>query len=150
MTFATVGDDCRASSGIVEATALAFAKAGIDIAGSRSRKIKRLWAAAQQTGVKVKAYHLDLADWTSSRSLFWTQDFGAIDILVNNAGMGYTNSLSETPLSDWLQVMNLNLISIPVHSGNFTDDARTLAIINVASVVDNTPFWEPTPSAKLV
>ena len=35
-----------------------------------------------------------------------------IDILVNNAGIAYTATLSETPLEDWQQVINLNLTSV--------------------------------------
>ena len=39
-------------------------------------------------------------------------DFGNIDILVNNAGIGYTGTLSQTSLSDWQRVIDLNLTSV--------------------------------------
>lgn len=105
-----------ASSGIGKATALAFAKAGINLAlVSRSQeKLAAVQVAAQQTGVEVKVYSLDLAqiDQVQEKVKSIVADFGAIDILVNNAGMGYTGTLSETPLADWMSVINLNLTSV--------------------------------------
>jgi short-subunit dehydrogenase len=136
-----------ASSGIGKATALAFAKAGIDVAlVSRSQdKLAAVAQAAQQTGVKAKAYPLDLGEieQVQQKISAIAADFGGIDILVNNAGMGYTGALSETPLSDWLQVMNLNLTSVfqcilgilPAMR-----DRRKGTIINVASVAGQLAF----------
>ncbi|GFE71178.1 SDR family oxidoreductase [Chroococcus sp. FPU101] len=105
-----------ASSGIGKATALAFAKAGISIA-LVSRSVDKLEAIAETTrdlGVEAKVYALDLADLTTvkERIAQIDDDFGPINILVNNAGMGYTNLLSDTSLSDWQAVLNLNLSSI--------------------------------------
>lgn len=138
-----------ASSGIGKATALAFAKAGINLAlVSRSgEKLAAVASAAQQSGVEAKAYPLDLADIdvVQAKIRAIAADFGAIDILVNNAGMGYTGTLSQTPLCDWLAVMNLNLTSVfqciqgilPMmrlqHSGT---------IINVASIAAKQAFPE--------
>lgn len=105
-----------ASSGIGKATALAFAKAGINLAlVSRSEeKLEAVVSAVGQTQVEAKAYALDLAEinLVQEKIKAITADFGAIDILVNNAGMGYTGALSATPLSDWQAVMNLNLTSV--------------------------------------
>ena len=135
-----------ASSGIGKATALEFAKAGIDVA-LVSRSIDKLTAvasAAEATGVKAKAYKLDLAEveQVSEQIQFIASDFGGIDILVNNAGIGYIGTLSETPLADWLTVINLNLTSVfqcivgilPImrsHGGT---------IINIASIAGKQPF----------
>ena len=143
-----------ASSGIGKATALAFAKAGIDIAlVSRSQeKLEAVASATQQTGVKVKAYHLDLAEIAQvqekisampSASFANAADFGAIDILVNNAGMGYTNTLSETSLLDWQCVINLNLTSVfqcILGILPMMRDRKKGTIINVASVAGQHPF----------
>jgi NADP-dependent 3-hydroxy acid dehydrogenase YdfG len=136
-----------ASSGIGRATALAFAKAGIDVAlVSRSQdKLEAIASAAKEVGVEAKAYSLDLANLeeVQSRIAAISADFGGIDILVNNAGIGYTNPLSETSLTDWQQVINLNLSSVfqcilGVLPG-MRDRARGL-IINVASIAAQTPF----------
>lgn len=138
-----------ASSGIGKATALAFAKAGINLVlVSRSlEKLEAVAVAARQTGVEAKVYALDLADINvvQAKIKAIAAESGAIDILVNNAGMGYTGTLAETPLDDWLAVMNLNLTSafqcilgiLPMmrerHSGT---------IINVASIAAKQTFPE--------
>lgn len=130
-----------ASSGIGKATALAFAKAGISVAlVSRSEeKLAAVESAALQTGVKAKAYPLDLAQIEQVKEQISkvAADFGGIDILVNNAGMGYTGALCETPLSDWLCVMNLNLTSVFQCTLGILPsmrDRQSGTIINVASV----------------
>ncbi|NEQ21600.1 MAG: SDR family oxidoreductase [Microcoleus sp. SIO2G3] len=136
-----------ASSGIGKATALAFAKAGIDVAlVSRSQdKLEAVATEAREVGVKAKAYALDLADVEQVQSGISAiaTDFAPIDILVNNAGIGYTNPLHQTPLSDWQHVMNLNLTSVfqcilgvlPM----MREQQRGM-IINVASIAGLQPF----------
>jgi len=149
MTFATKRQALitGASSGIGKATALAFAKAGIDLAlVSRSEeKLAAVASAAQQTGVRAKVYPVDLAEVNQVQEQVGAiaADFGSIDILVNNAGMGYTNALSETPLSDWLQVMNLNLTSVfqcILGILPMMRDRGRGTIINVASIAAQQPF----------
>lgn len=136
-----------ASSGIGKATALTFAKAGIDVAlVSRSLdKLEAVAKAAQEAGVKAKAYVLDLAEVEQVKAGISAiaQDFAPIDILVNNAGIGYTNTLHETPLSDWQHVMNLNLTSVFQCILGILPTMRNQAggtIINVASVAGLQPF----------
>ena len=136
-----------ASSGIGKATALAFAKAGVDVAlVSRSQeKLNAVAQAAQQSGVKAKAYAVDLAqsEQVQEKMSEIAADFGPIDILINNAGMGYTGTLSETPLSDWLQVINLNLTSVfqcIIGILPMMRDRGRGTIINVASVAGQQPF----------
>jgi short-subunit dehydrogenase len=136
-----------ASSGIGKATALAFAKAGIDVALiSRSLdKLEAVATAAKQTGVEAKAYTLDLANLpqVEAKIKAITQDFGNIDILVNNAGIGYTGTLSETSLEDWQQVINLNLTSVfECIKGILPGmrDRSTGTIINVASIAAKQAF----------
>jgi short-subunit dehydrogenase len=136
-----------ASSGIGKATALAFAKAGINVAlVSRSlEKLEAVKSAVEQTGVKAKAYPLDLAqsEQVQAEIAKVVADFGGINILVNNAGMGYTSALRETPLSDWLAVMNLNLTSVFQCTLGVLQSMRDRAsgtIINVASVAGQQAF----------
>ena len=136
-----------ASSGIGKATALAFAKAGIDVAlVSRVREnLEVVASVAQETGVKAKVYPLDLAEieQVQEKISAIAADFGPIDILVNNAGMGYTATLSETPLSDWLYVMNLNLTSVFQCILGILPTMRDHGmgtIINVASIAGQQPF----------
>ena len=109
-----------ASSGIGKATALAFASSGIDVV-LVSRSLDKLAAvveAVQLAGVEASAYAVDLGDVSSVQAKMSAiaQDIksigGNIDILVNNVGMGYTANLSETSLSDWQQVIDLNLTGV--------------------------------------
>ena len=136
-----------ASSGIGKATALAFAKAGINLAlVSRSgEKLEAVAVAARQAGVEAKVYPLDLADIdvVQAKIQAIAADFGAIDILINNAGMGYTGTLSETPLCDWLAVMNLNLTSVfqcILGILPMMRDRHSGTIINIASIAAKQAF----------
>lgn len=136
-----------ASSGIGKATALVFAKAGIDVAlVSRSQsKLEEVATAAREAGVNAKAYVLDLAKLEQVKAGIGViaADFAPIDILVNNAGIGYTRPLSETALSDWQYVIDLNLTSVfqcilgilPAMR-----DRQRGTIINVASIAGQQPF----------
>jgi short-subunit dehydrogenase len=136
-----------ASSGIGKATALAFAKAGIAVAlVSRSQnKLEAVVKATQELGVEAKAYPCDLAQIEQVKAKMATiaQEFGPIDILVNNAGMGYTNSLADTPLTDWEKVLALNLTSVFQSTQAILPMMRSRGqgvIINVASIAAHTAF----------
>ena len=136
-----------ASSGIGKATALAFAKAGIDIA-LVSRSVDKLTAvatAAEQVGVTAKVYAVDLAcvDQVQSNIQAIASEFGDIDILVNNAGMGYTNYLKETPLHDWQKVLDLNITSVFQCTMGLLPAMRARGVgtvINVSSVAGKQAF----------
>ena len=129
-----------ASSGIGKATALAFAKAGIDVAlVSRSvDKLTSVCEAVSHTGVEAKAYEVDLACVAQVQEKMQAIALdGDIDILVNNAGMGYTATLTETPLSDWQQVIDLNLTSVFQCIMGILPRMRTRGagtIINISSI----------------
>jgi NADP-dependent 3-hydroxy acid dehydrogenase YdfG len=105
-----------AGSGIGKATALAFAKAGINLAlvGRSQDKLTAVAMAAEAVGVKAKTYVVDLSivDRVSAQIAAIAADWDNLDILVNNAGMAYTNSIGDTPLTDWQKVIDLNLTSV--------------------------------------
>jgi short-subunit dehydrogenase len=144
-----------ASSGIGKETALAFAKAGVDLAlvGRSQDKLESVMAEIGQQ-VKAKSYRIDLAEVETVKDNLQSvvTDFGGIDILVNNAGMGYTNPLQETPLEEWQQVINLNLTSVfqciqavlptmrEQAKQSAEDDRAGGTIINVASIAAYNPF----------
>ena len=95
--------------------------------------------------MKAEAYPLDLAkieQVQSSISAIAAQ-FGPVDILVNSAGMGYTGSLTDTPLADWQSVLDLNLTSVwqcilGVLPG--MRDRKSGIIINVSSIAGSQVF----------
>ncbi|MGK7895666.1 MAG: SDR family oxidoreductase [Xenococcus sp. (in: cyanobacteria)] len=136
-----------ASSGIGKATALAFAKAKINLAlvSRASDKLSAVVDSVTALGVEAKSYPLDLAKVTIVKDHITAiaQDFGGIDILVNNAGMGYTNSLAKTSLTDWQQVMNLNITSVFQCIQGILPSMRDRSsgtIINVASIAASNAF----------
>ena len=135
-----------ASSGIGKATALAFAKAGIDVAlVSRSiHKLTPVCEAVSHTGVEAKAYEIDLACVSQVQEKIQAIALdGDIDILVNNAGMGYTGTLTETPLSDWQRVIDLNLTSVFQCIMGILPRMRTRrtgTIINISSIAAKQAF----------
>jgi short-subunit dehydrogenase len=105
-----------ASSGIGKATALAFAKAGINLAllGRSEDKLMAVAEAATTLGVTAKIYVVDLAqiDRVATIIAAIAADFDNLDILINNAGMAYTGSIADTPLADWQRIIDLNLTSV--------------------------------------
>jgi short-subunit dehydrogenase len=136
-----------ASSGIGKATALAFAKAGINLGlvSRGSEKLAAVAAAARELGVKAEAYPLDLAkiDRVQSDIRAIAAQFGEVDILVNSAGMGYTGSLTETSLADWQRVLDLNLTSVwQCIQGVLPSmhDRGSGIIINVSSIAGSQVF----------
>ncbi len=135
-----------ASSGIGRATALAFAKSGINLVlVSRSEPaLQSVATAAREVGVTAEVHSLDLSELSLVK-----ERMGAIvadqtiDILVNNAGMGYTGTLMDTPLADWQQVIDLNLTSAfqciqAILPGMRSRQGGT--IINVASIASHQVF----------
>ncbi|TAG49106.1 MAG: SDR family oxidoreductase [Oscillatoriales cyanobacterium] len=115
-----------ASSGIGKATALGFAAVGINLAlvSRESENLEAVATAAREFGVKAEAYPLDLAK-------------------IEQVQMGYTGSLTETPLADWQNVLDLNLTSVwqcilGILPG--MRDRRSGIIINVSSIAGTQTF----------
>lgn len=136
-----------ASSGIGKVTALAFAKAGIDIAlvGRSQNNLECVSKAAHEFGVEAKAFCVDLAEVTEVKAKIQAiaHEFGDINILINNAGIGYTGNLSDTPLEDWQQVINVNLTSVFQCMMGILPGMRQQrqgTIINIASIAAKQAF----------
>jgi NADP-dependent 3-hydroxy acid dehydrogenase YdfG len=136
-----------ASSGIGKATALAFAKAGINLVlvSRTQEKLEPVAIAAREHGVQAHTYVLDLAqvDQVKAGLEAVLAQVGPIDVLVNNAGMGYTGELISTSLQDWQEVITLNLTSVfqcilAVLPG--MRDRQKGVIINVASIAGHAAF----------
>jgi short-subunit dehydrogenase len=136
-----------ASSGIGKATALAFAKAGIDVAlVSRSQgKLEEVATAAKAKGVEAKAFTVDLGTVAQVKTKIQAiaDNFGDIDILVNNAGIGYTANLSDTPLQDWQRIIDVNITSVFQCMMAIVPGMRQRGqgtIINIASIAAKQAF----------
>jgi NADP-dependent 3-hydroxy acid dehydrogenase YdfG len=136
-----------AGSGIGKATALAFAKAGINLAlvGRSEEKLAAVAVAAEAVGVRAKTYALDLAilDRVASEIATIAADWDDLDILVNNAGIAYTNSIGDTPLADWQQAIDINLTSVFQCIQGILPHMRhrrTGTIVNVSSIAAKQVF----------
>ncbi|MFM7450498.1 MAG: SDR family oxidoreductase [Leptolyngbyaceae cyanobacterium] len=138
-----------ASSGIGKATALAFARAGIHLVlVSRNQvRLQEVASLVSDFDVNVKIHCLDLAqvDQVQGSIAAIVAGFGPVSILVNCAGMGYTGRLAQTSLTDWQQVLNLNLTSVFQCIQGVLPTMRQHqqgTIINVTSVAGSQVFPE--------
>ena len=130
-----------ASYGVGAATALALAKAGIDVAvtATRINNLKATMATLDVMGVHALALELDLNDQASIEGVVdaAARTFGSVDILVNNAATTMRKPALEVTRDEWDKVIGANL------SGTFfitTRFARSLigsnqpgCIVNIAS-----------------
>ncbi|MEM9809464.1 MAG: SDR family oxidoreductase [Cyanobacteria bacterium P01_D01_bin.56] len=137
-----------ASTGIGRATALAFAKAGFDVA-LVSRSADKLQALTDEISaiapVKAQSFPIDLSviEQVNAKVTELIAAFGPIDVLVNNAGMGYTGELNQMPLADWCRVIDLNVTSVFQCIQAALPSMREQSggmIINVASVAARQAF----------
>lgn len=139
-----------ASTGIGRATALVFARAGFDVV-LVSRSTDKLQKLTDEIGaissVKAQSFSMDLGliDQVKSKIVDILETCGPVDVLVNNAGMGYTGELNQMPLTDWCQIINLNVTSVFQCIQAVLPSMRERSsgmIINVASIAARQAFPE--------
>jgi NAD(P)-dependent dehydrogenase (short-subunit alcohol dehydrogenase family) len=129
------------SRGIGAATALAFARAGADVAIS-SRKLpdlEKVAAEVRKIGRKALAVEAHIGKMDNIKPMVdrVMAEFGRIDILVNNAGMGFRAPAIEMTEQAWDSVINLNLKGLFFVSqavARAMKDKGGCRIINIASV----------------
>jgi short-subunit dehydrogenase len=132
-----------ASSGIGEASALAFARKGALLALG-ARRVDRLNAVAQkcreQGSPDVSVRRLDVGRRAEAQAFVAAalRDFDRLDVLVNNAGVGWMGRLHEMPDEkvDELVATNMSGVIATTQAALPAMIARRRGvIINVASVV---------------
>ena len=142
-----------ASSGIGEATALAFARAGARLELG-ARRLERLNAVAQkcrQAGAAdVNVRLLDVGQKASARAFVAAaiRDHERLDILVNNAGVGWFGRVQQMPedkvdeliATNFKGVINTTQSALP-----WMLERRRGVIINVSSVAG----FRPSPYSAL-
>jgi NAD(P)-dependent dehydrogenase (short-subunit alcohol dehydrogenase family) len=147
-----------ASRGIGQVIAVAFARAGADVALT-ARGADGLAATARQVWDAGREAHLIPADLTSQPTAAAIVDesiekLGQLDIVVNNAGgSNFTVPFLDIRLSGWDKVMRLNLDAtmwICQAAGPHMTARGTGCVINIASVAGLTaaPFLAPYGAAK--
>jgi 3-oxoacyl-[acyl-carrier protein] reductase len=104
------------SRGLGKATAIAFAKEGIDVAitGRNEERLKETVEELKELGVNATYAVFDVGNYeevkTGIAGLIDT--LGSIDILVNNAGIAAFGSLNEMEVSQWTKIIQTNLMGM--------------------------------------
>jgi NADP-dependent 3-hydroxy acid dehydrogenase YdfG len=105
-----------ASSGIGEATALALAAEGAQVAAAarRSDRLDALVKRIAERRGQALPLAVDIADEAQVREMVQhTRDaWGRVDILVNDAGVGHLGPIDGANTEDWRQMVNLNLLGL--------------------------------------
>ncbi|WP_316637121.1 elongation factor P 5-aminopentanone reductase [uncultured Ruminococcus sp.] len=131
-----------ASRGIGAQCALAFAKAGCDVALNYCRSEEKALALVREIealGVRACAVQADVADSMQVKRMFETvrAELGTVDVLVNNAGVAHIGLLTDMTDDEWRRVIDTDL------SGTFYCCRESLSdmirahsgvIVNIASM----------------
>jgi 3-oxoacyl-[acyl-carrier protein] reductase len=104
------------SRGLGKATAIAFAKEGIDVAitGRNETILKETVAELEALGVTAMYAVFDVGNYedvkNGIKSIITT--FGSVDILVNNAGIAAFGSFNDMEVQQWSQIIQTNLMGM--------------------------------------
>jgi NADP-dependent 3-hydroxy acid dehydrogenase YdfG len=131
-----------ASSGIGEATAIAFARAGarLELGARRLEKLNAVAQKCREAGAPdVSVRLLDVGQRASARAFIAAaiRDHERLDILVNNAGVGWSGRVDQMPEEKVDELIATNLkgvINTTQAALPWMLERRRGVIINVASV----------------
>ena len=136
-----------AGRGIGAATAELFASAGAAVAvvDKYENYAVRTADAIRSHGGRAIAVTCDVTAEEEVEETFAgiAKEFGGIDVLVNNAGMAIRKPATEVQISEWQQVIELNLTALFICSRVAARHMRTArkdsapggAIVNLASIM---------------
>jgi len=104
------------SRGLGKATAIAFAKEGIDIAitGRNEEVLKETVSELEAYGIKAIYSAFDVGNYEEVKSGIKSiiNTLGSVDILVNNAGIAAFGTFNEMDVSQWSQIIQTNLMGM--------------------------------------
>jgi short-subunit dehydrogenase len=132
-----------ASSGIGEATALAFARRGARLALC-ARRFDRLQAVAQRCRAagapEVVVRRADVGRPAEARGFVAAalSSFDRVDVLVNNAGLGWRGRFQDIGEAELVELLNTNILGAMLITQAALPSmlqANAGAVINVASVL---------------
>jgi NADP-dependent 3-hydroxy acid dehydrogenase YdfG len=105
-----------ASSGIGEATAVAFAREGAAVALGARRKdrLESLEERIRNDGGTAIAIEADIAEEAQAQSLVeeGAKELGGLDVLVNNAGVMLLGLVEGAETDDWRRMIEVNLLGL--------------------------------------
>ncbi len=104
------------SRGLGKATALAFAKEGIDVAitGRNEEALKNAVAEIQPFGGKAIYSVFDVGQYEAVKSSIKAiiDELGTVDILVNNAGIAAVGAFNDMEVSLWSEIIQTNVMGM--------------------------------------
>ena len=102
--------------GLGKATALAFAKEGIDVAitGRNEAVLKETVAEIKALGVNAIYAVFDVSNYDEVKKGIQTiiDTLGTVDILVNNAGIAAFGTLNDMEVEQWSQIIQTNVMGM--------------------------------------
>ena len=105
-----------AGRGIGKATAIAFAKEGVNVAllARTQENVDAVAAELAQYGVKTIALAVDVTDLAAVEAAVAkvTETLGAVDILVNNAGVSKFGKFLDLTPEEWFTIINVNVMGV--------------------------------------
>lgn len=136
-----------ASSGIGEATALALADHGCDVAmlARRRDRLEQLAERIAQQGARSLVIEADVTDAEQARGAVerTASELGRLDTLINNAGVMLLGPAVSAPLEEWERMLEVNVAgllycahaALPHLVKAAEDSARGVAdMVNISSV----------------
>jgi NADP-dependent 3-hydroxy acid dehydrogenase YdfG len=130
-----------ASSGIGEATALAFAREGAAVAlgARRSDRIEELAGRIEADGGRAAAIAVDVTDEEQAHAFVREahERLGGLDTLVNNAGVMLLGPIEGTDTDQWRRMVEVNVLGLLYCTQAVLPllrDAGGGTIVNIASV----------------
>tara|TARA_R110001583_G_scaffold35585_1_gene118170 strand:- start:19646 stop:20359 length:714 start_codon:yes stop_codon:yes gene_type:complete len=128
------------SRGLGKATAIAFAKLGIDVAitGRNEEKLKETVAELKALGVNAFYEIFNVGNYEEVKVGIKNciSNLGTVDILVNNAGIAAFGSFNEMEVSVWEKIIQTNVLGMYYVTKEvlpYLIDKNEGDIINVAS-----------------
>ncbi|WP_042162492.1 SDR family oxidoreductase [Paenibacillus gorillae] len=102
-----------ASSGIGEATAKLLASHGakVVLAARRAERLQQVVNEIHAAGGEALSFQADVTSSEDMNNLaqFANQKYGKVDVLINNAGVMPVSQLNELRVSDWDQMIDVNI-----------------------------------------
>jgi NADP-dependent 3-hydroxy acid dehydrogenase YdfG len=105
-----------ASSGIGEAAARNLAAHGADVAliARRTERIEALAGELRQTGARALPIEADVSDREQAEAAVVQAagELGRLDVVVNNAGVMLLGPILDSPVEEWEQMIEVNLLGL--------------------------------------